>query len=134
MATRSKRQHRVLAKPPEQQPAQKSVVSQQTWTGPLPPPAALSQFDAIIPNGADRIMALVESEHRHRVEHESAIVKATIQDTRRGHYIGGAISLAAIVAAVVSVGMGAHPSVSIACVSLPVAIIIQAIVSSKSNK
>lgn len=79
-------------------------------------------------------MEMVELEQRHRIEHDNTILQAAISDTRRGHYIGGAISIAAIAGSVVSVYLGAHPSVSIALVSLPIVTIIQAIVSSKSNK
>ncbi|WAR43739.1 DUF2335 domain-containing protein [Methylomonas rapida] len=32
------------------------------WSGPLPPPAALEQFDTIIENGAERIFKMAEAE------------------------------------------------------------------------
>lgn len=112
--------------------AQQGLVSQQ-WAGPLPPPGALAQFDSIIPNGAERIMAMVEREQQHRIDQESAILNATIRDTRRGHWIGGAVSILALAGCVLSVYLGAHPAVSVALVSLPVVAIIQAIVRSKSN-
>lgn len=36
------------------------------WQGPLPPPAALQAFDAVVENGASRIFAEWESETSHR--------------------------------------------------------------------
>ena len=121
-----------MPKQSQEAEAQQGLVSQQ-WSGPLPPPRALEQFDSIIPNGAERIMAMVEREQQHRINQESAILEATIRDTRRGHWIGGTVSVLALVGCVFSVYLGAHPAVSVALVSLPVVAIIQAIVRSKSN-
>lgn len=71
----------------------------QHWAGPLPPPGALEQFNDIIPNGAERIMTMVEQEQVHRIKHETTILDATVRDTRRGHWMGGAISMASIAGA-----------------------------------
>lgn len=66
------------------QKQQTSVLAQQ-WSGPLPPPGALDQFNQIIPNGAERIMHMVEQEQAHRIAYESSALQATIKDTQRGH-------------------------------------------------
>lgn len=108
------------------------VVSAQ-WQGPLPPPDALANFNDIIPNGAERIMRMVEEEQLHRISYEKAHLNAVSGDTRRGHYIGMVISTAAICGAVYTVYLGAHWSVSIALVGIPVLGIIRAIVGSKTN-
>jgi uncharacterized membrane protein len=112
---------------------QNSIVSQQ-WSGPLPPPAALEHFNQIIPNGAERIMRMVELEQEHRITHDRQIVAAMIRDTKRTHRIGGAISVVCVCAALASVYLGAHPSVSIALVGVPIVSVINAIIRSKSNK
>lgn len=118
-----------VTKPPE---APATVIThQQHWTGPLPPPGALAQFNTIIPDGAQRIMAMVEQEQAHRIDHENTILRATIADTKRGQWIGGAISAGAIFGAVVAVVLGAHPSVSVALVGLPIAAIVQSFISRK---
>lgn len=108
-------------------------MSAQQWVGPLPPPAALDQFNQIIPNGAERIMRMVEQEQAHRIEHESNSLKAAIRDTKRGHWLGALISLAAIGASLFAAYIGAHPSVSIALVGVPIATIINAILKNKSK-
>lgn len=123
-----------MAKPPHQhrgsqpQAQQQRVTQQVQWTGPLPPPDALDKFNQIIPNGADRILKMAESEQAHRIEYEKAGVLATAREARRGQYLGAAISLAAIVAAAVSAGMGAHWAVSVAFVGVPVLGLVRAIV------
>lgn len=126
----------MASKAPQTKPVQQHSVNHsvsQQWSGPLPPPAALGQFNQIIPNGAERIMAMVEREQAHRIGEESAILKATIKDTARGHWIGLTIAVASIAGAIVTAYMGAHPTVSIALVGLPLVAIIQSIIKSKSN-
>ncbi|MFT4190894.1 MAG: DUF2335 domain-containing protein [Comamonas sp.] len=113
---------------------QAAVVQSQQWEGPLPPPGALQQFNAIIPDGANRIMAMVEAEQAHRIKTDQEVLAATVKDTRRGHWIGLTISLCALIGAGVTAYLGAHPVVSVAMVGLPIAVIIQAIVASKSHK
>lgn len=112
---------------------QQAILQSQQWSGPLPPPAALEHFDRVIPNGADRIMRLVEQEQQHRIDYDNLVLRATIKDTQRGHWLGGLISIAAVCGAVLSVHLGAHPAVSIALVSVPVGTIINAILKNKSN-
>ena len=106
----------------------------QQWSGPLPPPDALEQFNAIIPNGAERIIGMVEREQAHRIAQEQAVVAATVRDTRRGHWMGLVIAIASIVAAVVAAMIGAPAAVSIALVGVPIVAIVRSIIESKSNQ
>jgi uncharacterized membrane protein len=41
-------------------------IIEQQYSGPLPPPQVLQQYDNIIPNGAERIMAMAEAQSAHR--------------------------------------------------------------------
>ena len=106
----------------------RQVVATQQWSGPLPPPSALQQFNEIIPNGAERILSMLEQEQSSRIDLEKNALAFQANDNRRAHYLGWSIAIAAIVACLVSVYIGAHWSVSIALVSLPVAAIIKAII------
>lgn len=54
-------------------------------------------------------------------------------DTKRGHWLGAIISIAAILGAVVSVYLHAPAAVSIALVGIPVLGMIRAIVGSKTK-
>lgn len=78
-------------------------------------------------------MAMVEREQAERHKADEAILVATIGDTRRGHWIGLAIAAASIAGSVATAVYGAHPTVSIALVSLPLVAIVKSIVSSKSS-
>ena len=44
------------------------------WAGALPSPDDLTQFNLLIPNGAERIMRLTEKEQDHRIALEQQIV------------------------------------------------------------
>jgi uncharacterized membrane protein len=57
---------------------------------PLPDAETLSAYASLIPNGAERVMALVErqTEHRHRREH------ADIHQATRGHWMAFTLALA----------------------------------------
>lgn len=101
------------------------VTQTQQWTGPLPPPAALEQFNGIIPNGAERIMRMVEEEQAHRIAHENTRQDAEIKANRRGHWMGSGITVLAIAAAAVGGYLGVHPAICVAIVGLPIATIIK---------
>lgn len=100
------------------------MLASAQWSGPLPPPAALEHFNSIIPNGADRIMTLVEKEQEHRIAHETTALRAQITDFRTGMVLGAILALLCIVGAVYCAFIGAHPMVSIALVSLPIMVLI----------
>jgi uncharacterized membrane protein len=92
----------------------------QQWQGPLPPPAALQQFDHIVPNGAERIFAMVEQEQAHRLKYEADRLSAATSDYRRGSWMGFVLGILCVAGAIYTAYIGAHPTVSIALVSLPI--------------
>src|SRR2546422_641931 len=68
---------------PEQATAQLTVRQETaSFSGPIPHPSVLEQYNRVIPNGADRIMHLAEEEAIHRRKQEVAIVQAGIKDDR----------------------------------------------------
>lgn len=100
----------------------------QQWQGPLPPPGALAQFNQIIPNGAERIFAMVEHEQTARIAHEAKSLDAAVIDGRVRRWQGFGLSVLCVVASVYSVYLGAHPTVSVALVGLPIAAAVKAII------
>lgn len=97
------------------------------WSGPLPPPAALERFDQIIPGGADRILKLAEEQQAHRQALEKSEQVALISQDKRGQWLGFAVILCAIGAAVGAAYLGAHWSVSVALVGVPILGMVKAI-------
>ena len=95
-------------KKPASQPQvnKQQVVTQQNWSGPLPPPDALAGFDKIIPNGAERILTMTEQEQAHRIASEKAALDANIKNTKEsltlaksGQMAGAIVSILAILSA-----------------------------------
>ncbi len=64
------------------------VLHQEThFSGPIPPPALLAKYNEVIPNGAERIMAMAErqSAHRERLEARGGDGNVSSQ-TRAGYF------------------------------------------------
>ena len=117
-------------------PTRRQIVAaaRRQWSGPLPDPQSLGDFDAIIPYGAERIMRMSEKEQDHRIEFENARLNIMAGDTRRGHYLGLIISICAIIGAVYTASIGAHWTVSVALVGVPILGIVRAIVGNKTER
>ncbi|WP_366513917.1 DUF2335 domain-containing protein [Planktotalea sp.] len=63
-------------------------MQQQAWSGPLPPPAVLGQFDSVVDNGAERIFRSWESETAHRqsmAQRELTLYWLTIFSAKYSH-------------------------------------------------
>ncbi|NIC43108.1 DUF2335 domain-containing protein [Aquabacterium sp. A08] len=102
------------------------------WSGPLPPPDALAQFNDIIPNGAERIMGMVENEQAHRIDMDRKAMRAEIWDTLGGKLLGAVMTLAAMAGAVYTAYIGAHWAVSVAIVGVPIMALIGKFVRDKT--
>lgn len=62
-------------------------------SGPIPPPEELAAYDKIIPNGADRILAMAERQSAHRIEIERSIVISQQSLASRGQIFGLVIAM-----------------------------------------
>ena len=72
-------------------------------------------------------MALVEQEQAHRINYEDTRLAGKVSGSKRGHLIGGAITVIAILAAIIGAYLGVSPIVCVAVVSLPIASILRSI-------
>lgn len=95
--------------------------------GPLPDPRSLERYRDLIPNGAERIMAMAEREQRHRHDmekREQALLERSEQHdfviTRRGQVFGLGVCLLVIGAAMVFVLVG-QPGLAALLVGLDLA-------------
>lgn len=74
---------------PSQQPFGPQVHSQritqvsQSFEGPIPPPAILQQYNAIVPDAAERILRMAEQENQHRQQQEDTALQANIAAQNR---------------------------------------------------
>lgn len=78
-----------------------SVSSFHSYSGPLPSPASLDQYNRIIPDGADRIMKMAENQSSHRIKIEELVIRGQVRESGRGQIFGLILSLLALGSAVV---------------------------------
>ena len=69
-----------------------------TFSGPLPPPQLLSQYNDVVPNGAERLMKMAEAQQAHRQDLEKTVVHGNVESEKRGQWMGLSISLVVIAA------------------------------------
>ncbi|GGB95797.1 membrane protein [Dickeya fangzhongdai] len=80
-------------------PQIKAMVSSTFFRGPLPPPEMLREYNDIVPDGAERIMAKSEREqaHRHRITEKS--LDGEMSRDKRGQWMAFAITMTILVIA-----------------------------------
>lgn len=66
-------------------------------SGPIPPPHLLKEFNASIPNGADRIMKMAEQQSTHRMDLETKVVTANNRDSLLGVIFAGIIGIIIVI-------------------------------------
>jgi len=66
------------------------------FSGPLPPPEILAKYNDAIPGGAERIMAMAESQSQHRQTLEKDVIAAGIRAQKAGSILGFLICMAAL--------------------------------------
>ena len=75
---------------------QRQQIVSAGWSGPLPPPAALDEFNRIVPGGAERIFAQFEAEGTHRRELERRQSKFVVRDVHIGQALAGLFALSGL--------------------------------------
>jgi uncharacterized membrane protein len=76
------------ALPKEKRELVLQYVKTAAFQGPLPPPHMLEEYNRLIPNGADRLMRLVEGQAKHRQTQEERLIRAQTSLPSRGQWIG----------------------------------------------
>ncbi len=73
---------------------------QSSFSGPLPPPAALNGYEATLPGSADRILTMAEQNAKSRIDLNNRIVEADISRSNKGQILGFILSVIFIGAAI----------------------------------
>lgn len=86
---------------------QRSVVSiQSTWSGPLPPPQTLAQFEQIYPGSAKMIMDSFHNQTIHRQELEKLAIGSNLEKEKRGQHYGLIIGILGILCGTTCILLG----------------------------
>jgi uncharacterized membrane protein len=102
--TKRRRNNNPLPSPPSA--AITTVTQSVSFSGPLPPPGLLAKYNEVIPNGAERIMAMAERQSAHRESLEAKVVEGNVASQARGSHYAFIICLITIVGGIVLIGMG----------------------------
>jgi uncharacterized membrane protein len=93
----------------EPSPLERKIIAKlnsQHFSGPLPPPQVLIQYNKAVSDAADRIIGMAESQSNHRQDLESKVVEADIKSARTGLHYGLIIGLVAIAGGVACTLLG----------------------------
>lgn len=76
------------------------------FMGPLPPPDLLAQYNALIPDGADRLMKLTEGQSAHRQRMERSALNHEMKRSILGLYAALGFGLVMLLAAFLLIWSG----------------------------
>ncbi|MFZ3217718.1 MAG: DUF2335 domain-containing protein [Candidatus Acidiferrales bacterium] len=76
------------------------------FSGPIPPPEILAKYNDAIPGGAERIVAMAESQSLHRQSLEKAVIEANCRVQKTGPIYGFIICMTAILGGIYLVHSG----------------------------
>jgi uncharacterized membrane protein len=68
------------------------VSTSLSYSGPIPPPELLRQYNEIIPGLAERIVGQAERQTNHRIELEKTVINSDIKRSWAGLIIGGMLA------------------------------------------
>jgi uncharacterized membrane protein len=71
-----------------------SKTTSQSFSGPLPPPQVLAEYNQTVPGAAERLISMAEDQSKHRIEMESKALDAEIKRANVGLWLGAGICLA----------------------------------------
>jgi uncharacterized membrane protein len=84
------------------------VTSAVGFSGPLPPPALLQQYNLVFPGAAERIVAMAEREATHRQDIERGLVELQITDSQRRFSESRFGQICALLITLSGMGVGAY--------------------------
>lgn len=90
-----------------------SALFQQTaiFTGPIPPPVVLKDYESIVPGAAKIIIEMAEKQSNHRMELEKQVINSDISRSKQGLVFGFMVAMSGIIGSVV-LGIYGNPVVS----------------------
>lgn len=61
-----------------------TVIRQESFAGPIPPPQVLKGYEDILPGSADRILKMAENQQQHRIDIEKKAISSQADNSKRG--------------------------------------------------
>lgn len=83
-----------------------TIIHQQQFSGPLPPPSVLSGYESAGEGFANRVIALAEKQQAHRHQLEDKSVEAAINAEKRGQHYALIVSVLIILGSLYLIATG----------------------------
>ena len=80
------------------------------FSGPIPPPSYLARYNEVVPQGADRILAMAERQSKHRELLEAQVIAGNLRSQSRGSVFAFIIALVAIIGGMFLIEEGDPPA------------------------
>lgn len=87
-----------------------TIIHQQAFSGPLPPPSVLSGYEDVGEGFANRVIALAEKQQAHRHQLEGKSVDAAIDAEKRGQHYALIVSVLIILGSLYLIATGKEVS------------------------
>jgi uncharacterized membrane protein len=101
----------------------------QFWQGQFPPPAAVESYERVLPGCFDRMMKMAEKQLENQAQQTTNALQFASNDTRRGHWLGFAGLVVAMIFAFICFWKGETTS-GLAFLSVPVFTAVRALIES----
>jgi len=111
------------------QEVQQGRFETRAYSSPLMHPEDLERYNAIIPNGAERFLKLLEEEQADRHRKEQFRLEAEDRRIQRGQYCAAFLMFICVIGALLVVLTGHDYRVAIALVGTPIAAILIAFIT-----
>ena len=108
-----------------------SVTVSERFTGPIPPPNIMEQYEKTLPGSADRIIKMAENQSEHRQSLEKQGLSFANREVHVGQVLGFAIGVIAIVTGGYIASSGAQISGGIMGTSVVVGLVSVFVIGSK---
>ena len=90
----------------------------ESFSGPLPPPSVLAEFEQVEPGAANRIISMTENQLRHNQEMEKLVVNSTVGDSRLGVWLAFILVIVVSVGGVIVAVLGHSVAGAVICISV----------------
>ena len=88
-----------------------SITTESIFSGPLPPPSILKEYNNTVKDGAERIMKMAEHQSNHRIELEKHAIKEELNQSSKGQKFGFILAIIGLLSAVLLAILG-HDTVA----------------------
>jgi uncharacterized membrane protein len=86
--------------------ASQFTITAERFSGPLPHPAILAQYNDVVPGGAERILTMAERNQQHRHAIENKVVRGGLSAQRNGQWFGLIVALVGMVGSIWLISQG----------------------------